>query len=487
MATTYRIFPSIGIARLGQDRDYFIGPEIPGRRASELDGSEVQRLKDGTRTKIRKQAARFHLFQSDDGTTWTRANFPAGALVTWSVTLCNKKAAIARPPEPPIKPTRPQVPPANNNMVIDGGTVSVSGRKAAAARLAGKFSVTTAAGPFQADVELGEASTDGDGNLIVLGGNGISGAPANTPLGASFYHNPNWYDDVSDGPVTAEIDLGGGAAKIKAEGGAWVVVAPPDFAPEISGVVTLYDVLRQAGIDMGDLPKPAKFSFDGDIAPILQRVRRLQWVHDDATWQSSVLTEPDLRSTDGAHKATRQGAKDVVMHVEEVFEGHENPNGPPFRLRAIQRDALNAWVDGNIDVTPQQPPAAISATGLTQAALEATVGQGFYPGIEAGIILLDPSLYVRPFDFRINHQQCAAGDITALMAQPWQADFLKCHTTWWPSQRPDIAAQSGVPWVRGANGHKLLVERFARLGFVVRQGADEVFVEAERDPNLPIA
>ena len=93
----------------------------------------------------------------------------------------------------------------------------------------------------------------------------------------------------------------------------------------------------------------------------------------------------------------------------------------------------------------------------------------------------------RQVDFRFSHTSIKAGDITALMAQPWQSDFLECNTEWWPTQRPDIAPQAGggvENWVRGAFGHKLLIERHPRLGFIVQQGAQEVFVEVERDPTL---
>jgi L-Lysine epsilon oxidase N-terminal len=67
----YRIFPAIGIARLGEDDNFFLGPERPGAGPGELqpDGSvaPVVKYKDATRTKIRKQGARFHLFESGDG------------------------------------------------------------------------------------------------------------------------------------------------------------------------------------------------------------------------------------------------------------------------------------------------------------------------------------------------------------------------------------------------------------------------------------
>jgi hypothetical protein len=492
MAKTFRIYPPIGIARLGEDTDFFIGAEIPGKGATELAadgvGQPVGRFKDASKTRIRKQGARFHLFESDDGATWKPAELPATARVTWRVELTNKKSAVTRPGAPPTKPMRPVVTPANEGQVIRGGVKTVKGPNASSTEFVGKYTTAAGGAPFQVDVALGQLQTDAAGRLIVLGGKGFSSAPPGTPIGDSYYVNPNWHDDVSDGPVDAEIEMAPGQPPIKAANSAWVIVAPPDYAPDIAGVITLYDVLLQLGIDNFGVPRPADISFDLDVAPIIQRVRNLRWVHDDATWSSASLDDPKLRSRDPADKQLREEVLNIVLSVEGVLKGHTSGLGPPFRFRAFQRQILDAWVQGKADDTPKQMPGILSASGLTRAALEGAVGQGFCPGIEAGIILLDPALYIQPFDFRFDPAVVKPGDITSLMAQPWQADFLKCNTEWWPTQRPDLAPQangSSLQWIRGARDHALLVKRSARLGFVVRQGQNQVFVEAERDLTMP--
>jgi L-Lysine epsilon oxidase N-terminal/L-lysine epsilon oxidase C-terminal domain len=493
----YRIFPPIGIARLGGARigdeaDFFLAPEAPGAGPQELlpDGSlaPVQRFKDANRTHMRKQGARFHLFESEDGAAWSPAQLPPGATVTWTVHLANKKAAVQRPADPPTAPMRPVVPAGNETLVIDGGVHSISGSDQASAPIVGRYETATAAGaPFVVDVELGQLKTDRSGRLIVLGSRGDSGAPAGTPLGGSFYRNPKWFDDVADGPVAAEIKLGPGEAPILAEGGAWVVVAPPDYAPEIACPVTLFDVMRQVGIDHHGVPVPIATNFDEDIEPLISRVRRLRWVHEDANWSDPRLSSPKLRSRAAQDLVFRQQVRDqLILKVEEVFEGHIDAAGPPFEVRAWQKVHLANWVSGNFDDTPVAAP-GVTAQGLTRAALDGAAGQGFCPGIEAGILILDHTIYLAPFDFRFDHSQLRAGDMTALMAQPWQADFFKCNTEWWPTQRPDVAFQTDVDfedWIRGAAGHRLLVDNSGRLGVVVRQGADEVFLEVERDPTL---
>ena len=48
----YRIYPSIGVARVGNSPDYFVGPEIPGRPGVEIDfqGGEAEVTNGRTRT-----------------------------------------------------------------------------------------------------------------------------------------------------------------------------------------------------------------------------------------------------------------------------------------------------------------------------------------------------------------------------------------------------------------------------------------------------
>jgi hypothetical protein len=483
----YRIFPPIGIARVGGDVNFFLAPEVPEGGHGELQPSgslsPVTTFKNATKDKIRKQGVRFHLFESTDGLNWLPATLPATAVVTWSVTLDNIKSAVSRPSDPPTSPLRPTIPAGTTGLDIRGGTKQISGPNATSAPFQGTFTT----GAFSATVTLGQLKTDAQGRLIVLGGDGTAGAPTGTPIGGSYYENPNWYDDVADGPVTASIQLTPGSTPVMAEGGAWVIVGPPDFAPEIGGIVTLYDVIRQIGIVNFGQALPVTPSFDLDIAPIIKRAKRLRWVHDDATWSSPKFDDPKLRSKDIADKPLRQSVRNLIKSVEGILEGHTSASGPPYRLRAAQLKILDDWVNGDFDDTVASHPTVPTAIGLTRASLENAVGQGFCPGIEAGILVLDHTIYRTPFDFRIDHSQLNAGEITALMAQPWQADFLKCNTQWWPSQRPDLAPQSaGAPksWVRGASTHPLLVSNSQRLGIIAKQAAVEVFLEDERDPTL---
>ena len=102
-------------------------------------------------------------------------------------------------------------------------------------------------------VYLGELRTDADGRLLFLGGRGASAPfkPGMKPT--TFANNDGWHDDVADGPVRATVTFPG-AKPIEAEAG-YVAVTPPNFAPGVSGVVTMDDVVREtfrrAGLDRG--------------------------------------------------------------------------------------------------------------------------------------------------------------------------------------------------------------------------------------------
>ena len=115
----------------------------------------------------------------------------------------------------------------------------------------------------------------------MLGGNGNSasafGAPIYDPADPDSFNNANdWYDDISDGPVTASVSIDGRAVTVDP---AWVVVAPPNYAPNVVGWRTLYDLLMDIYIQCGWLQMPQTVSFTRDILPTLQRLSNLQWVN----------------------------------------------------------------------------------------------------------------------------------------------------------------------------------------------------------------
>jgi hypothetical protein len=476
----FRIYPSIGIARVGNDlTQFYIGSEIPGHPGFDVDdqGNEtpIKQYKVDD-DQIKRQAARFRLFEVDGGVP-RPAQLPAGATVEWTVHLVNKKAAVRRDSGPPENPTRPRLVANPAQFLIDPGPRSIAGASASGV----KFDTGAYRGRH---VPLGEIRTDKNQNLLVLGGFGFSSSPTNQGL-PSFYTNPGWHDDTSDGPVTARIRLADGGT-IDDITPAWVAVGPPDYAPEIQGVVSLYDIMLQVAIDQLGVPRPNQVSFTRDIFPMLLRTRRYQWVNQGARWETVSDDWPALASTSAASAALRESNAQFVSNIGRVLN--------QFSLTGLQQFQLQEWAAGRFQSDWQgvpQPGNTVTADGMTRAALQSTVGQGFFPGIEAGIIVKDPTLYSVPFDFRLDHGQARPGDLTALMALPWQADFMDCAGNWWPSQRPDIvrpvaSSANTLAWARGVTKHLEMVHNFPKLGFIMAQkdaAGNIVFAEDQRAPS----
>src|SRR5260370_20134466 len=86
-------------------------------------------------------------------------------------------------------------------------------------------------------VYLGEVRTDEQGRLMVFGGRGKSASYDGSPA-VTFANKEGWYDDTSDGPVTATVKFQGTTLEVDA---AWVGVSPPNFAPGQKAVRTLWD------------------------------------------------------------------------------------------------------------------------------------------------------------------------------------------------------------------------------------------------------
>jgi hypothetical protein len=494
----YRIYPPIGIARLGNSPSFFVGPENRDEPGVEIadDGSEspVTSFKDAS-FRVKPQAARFRLFQfADDAAGGEPAVLPQGAVVTWTVRLVNKKDAVVRPNDPPAPPQlgavfRPTIAAGRENRVIDSQTQSVAGANAAPNTLSGTYLKGTAQAT---QVALGHIRTDGQQRLLVVGANGKTDSPEGMPIGeephgGGYYANAGWYDDVGDGPVTAVIRFADGSAADAVPG--WVVVAPPDFAPDVRGVVTLYDDLVDLAGNQFSLPQVP--TFHRDIQPILARASSLQYVNTFAAWGQIDTDWASLSDPATSSQQQRSDNAQRVLAIEKRFS-HSDATYSTFRLRTWQKDYLNKWVAGNYVAGWPPPPNSVpTPQELIRTVLDGTIGQTFFPGIEAGVIMLDKSIYTSPFDFRFDGSKIGAGDITAMMALPWQADFFDCSTNWWPSQRPNLVTpQSGnnPDWARGIASERQMTGDVMRLGVVSEykdSGGVVTIGENGRDPNLP--
>jgi L-Lysine epsilon oxidase N-terminal/L-lysine epsilon oxidase C-terminal domain/Iron-containing redox enzyme len=291
-----KIFPAIGIARLGNSPDeYFVGPEVPGL-APPNGGS----YKDA-QGRVKRQAARFRVYgfnERDEVVAELHADHSDVAEITWSVTLANAKAEwwqfagtehVAQILNGRTETARRRNEDVQGNnrkgLVIGPATGNIGGRGQRSGPLDGRFLT------WPEKVYLGELRTDDAGRLLILGGHGRSASTLpDNPL-AHYANNDRWYDDTADGPVTVTVTLQSGES-LPVRGHAWVVVTPPHFSPHTQNVVTAYDVMTEAAVEHNLLwpeaelgPRPAETDpvlFTRDVYPILRRLSMYQWVSDRA-------------------------------------------------------------------------------------------------------------------------------------------------------------------------------------------------------------
>ncbi|TCC31051.1 LodA/GoxA family CTQ-dependent oxidase [Kribbella speibonae] len=451
MATTYKIHPAIGIARVGNSPDeFFVGPEHLGERPEPPGG-----FKDA-QCRVKRQAARFRIFaHHDDGNVEEIDD--AAAEISWTVHLVNAKAA---------HPNRGNSEPAGQ-LTIDPGARTLTGPDQRELLDTGTIDFS---GQPPVTVPLGEIRTDDDNHLLVLGGHGAAASPAGNVIG-SFWGNAGWYDDVSDGPVTATITLRSDNSTPSVEG-AWAIVAPPKFAPHQDSVTTLYDRVLQHMIDLGHVPAPTTTSYTNDVYPILQRARDMRWVEGifgAHSWPDPVTSQP---------------------LVDAIFARLDPPgdmpalNGSDSALTPTQYAHMQRWQAGNYTADwagVPEPQTDLTPDGMDRAALEACVGGAFFPGIEAGGLSAGDRPIIETTYTAAFRISSTAGTISQAMALPWHADFKACGDNWWPVPRPNdvIVQDTGSPgrWDRDVTSMDDMVTLWHTLGFVVEQGAEHVEVE----------
>ena len=279
MIVRARIHPGIGIARIGDStNEFMIGPEVIG--------APTTSMRDAAGA-LKRQAARFRVYGIDEDGNVVDELTCETAEITWTVHVANRKAAwyrfiaaldLPEAADTICPPRNPSVKgPNRETLVIDPGPKSITGRSQG-----GEAQFGLDGGMFKnVPVSLGELRTDMDGRLLVLSGHGRSESPSGAPLVVpgdddSFNNANDWFDDTSDGPVTAEVAVDGRAIPVE---GAWVVVAPPNYAPDVIGWRTMTDLLTDLYVEKGWLARPTVVRFHADVLPILQRLSNLQWVN----------------------------------------------------------------------------------------------------------------------------------------------------------------------------------------------------------------
>ena len=490
------IYPPIGITRVGNSEDeYFLGPLVDVPEAKE----DVYAYRDKTGA-LKRQAAQFRIYGFNAAGKAIKELTPdKDTKITWHAHLANQKAswyqfqiALDIPDA-----SDPDIPPSllRNIDVKDRSTLHIDGGKQSIS----KPNVTkgyTFEGEFQSKkVYLGEMHTDKKGRLIMLGGHGKS-ENLNGDIAVTFANNEGWYDDTSDGPITADVTYKGVALNVDP---AWVVCAPPDYAPMQKSVRTMWDLMRDIAVQAGMLERPVRPSFMKDILPIFERMTNLQWVNAGFAgafgWggQFNYTSEEWVRKLGDPSSANYEMRRTISNNFRRYdVSGAEAPQLWPWMygdaisipsqgsvrqhstLSKLQLSFLDQWVEGDFDADFEelsttvirdidQLPVSEQPDMLTKAAMDFCLADAFHPGCEMTWPMRTSGMYSAPF--RLKHAPKTPktdtsyygstmngdvitmsagpllggqppGGITRWMAIPWQTDTASCRDGYTTSYDP---------------------------------------------------
>lgn len=521
-SSVFRIHPAIGVARVGNadPSTYFIGPEIPGQPVQgPAPGTAVPPYK--VNEQIKPQAARFRIWEY----TWQNGiltplrevnlDTPGVLGIRWEVHLANKKSSFHKflglsgeTRQPGALRNAAETDRAS--LETDFGPRSINGRSL------GPVSISVGTSdqpeletyPTKSDGtpvinRLGELRTDSAGRLIVIGGKGVANYRTDAaPSLADYANNDDWFDDVSDGPVNATLLLSQNGITIEVPmddaGQSWLLVGPPDFAPQVTPSISLYDLLYDLAVreiaipvdnalytaggplarmgvlqDAYDPAGSQEFpnvqpDYNREILPILNNAYKFRWVtalvgdkHDSllsANLANPSSTYQQARTTVFTYCRPPEGSllSSGKQSMPKQWGDESAPVNPDYvrklALTTTQFGLLRNWAAGMFTAPTGTVPAETTVTpaGLDRAALENCSGGAFCPGIEVGWEIRNATIYIEPF--RLNPDATSGylgeeglpigpGYFSRQMAVPWQADFNDCKASngygWWPTQRPD--------------------------------------------------
>ena len=513
---TAAIYPPIGVARVGNSKhDFFIGPEVADP-LPEKPG--FYRDEHGA---LKRQAARFRIYGLNAKGEAVAELTSKDADIEWHVHLANQKSSWYEFQLAMDIPEAADAPPSllRNASVADRTmlTIDPGNRKIGGPDKGGEKRYRFDDGTFMGEkVYLGEVRTDEAGRLIVLGGHGKASSYDGS-VAITFANNDGWHDDTSDGPVTAKVVYKGVSLQVDP---AWIVVAPPNYAPNLKSVRTMWDLMRDLAISNKMLTRPQRPSFENDIRPIFERMTQLQWVNAGFAgafgWGGQFnLTTPEwlekLSNPSPANLAMRQTIANNFRHndvdswspvpwpwlygdamsIPAAHTPRQNAS-----LSGLQLDFLDQWVKGDFDNdysetrdiprTLEDVPVALQPDMLTRAAMEFCLADAFHPGCEMTWPMRQARMYMSAY--RVKHAPKhwkspnygaqltpdvltlpsgpilggqVPGSITRWMAVPWQTDTASCRAGYDTSYDPYVPTfwPARVPnQVMGAREYQIVMD-----------------------------
>ena len=326
---------------------------------------------------------------------------------------------------------------------------------------------------------LGELQVDAEGRLLVLPAYGRTAAVYDEygspiPLTGDL-NNVGWFDDLSDGPVSATIVFTDGST-VEAFG-AWVACVDPGYAPQIRNVVSVWDDvydtwIRELALEpdiydagAGGFNPAYKPAFESVVRPIFRGAALMRWT----------ANLPDMAIR--AHEAV-DAIGPTNRPVETIMAGLtfiRNPNldsethiGVPLMPLSVgdagknfltvtktqyfflEQWAKSVYEPGSVRLGPGET--------LDMAALSNCLGGRYVPGIEVSYVVRQPDMYITDWQtsgsgpFRVKHKALdyakaqketpfltggwiplhgmtnglEPGDLSKFMAVPWQTDYNSC-------------------------------------------------------------
>jgi len=480
------IYPPIGVMRVGNSKEeYFIGPLVDEPEVK--SDSYAYRDKTGA---LKRQAAQFRIYGLNADGEAVKELTMEHADITWHSQLVNQKSSwyqfqIALDIPDALAP---DIPPSllRNINVKDRESLMIKGKPHKISKPNEHKGKTFEGKFFSKHVYLGEMRTDEKGRLIMLGGHGVS-ANVDGNIAVTFANNEGWHDDMSDGPVTAEVTYEGQTLEVDP---AWVICAPPDYAPMQKSVRTMWDLMRSVAVEAKMMEAPKKPSFTKDILPIFERMTNLQWVnagfaaafgwggqfnYTSLEWVQK-LNDPskanlEMRRTisNNFRRYDQSGAEAAQLWPWMYGDAVAIPTQGSVRqhstLSKLQLTFLDQWVEGDFEAdfkgfdhhkpkTIDDLPVSEQPDMLTKAAMDFCLADAFHPGCEMTWPMRTSGMYMAPF--RLKHApkepktdynyygstldmgvlSMAAGPlhggqvpggITRWMAVPWQTDTASCR------------------------------------------------------------
>ncbi|HEU0300843.1 MAG TPA: CTQ-dependent lysine 6-oxidase LodA [Longimicrobium sp.] len=506
---SYRIHPAIGFARVGNSPNaWYLEPTGVGRLPTEHGplGEERPVTEFKQSGQVKRQAARFRVYRHEEGVPPMEVVPGAGLKsVQWTVHVANKKAAwynfqelqgdVMLGPDNtyekqgvPLRNPKVEREKERQKLIIDPGPRTLSGPGGWVqldASTAGDYPHVSFPSPDLTPypvTTLGAVRMNERGELLVLGGYGNAGGPPGSSID-TFAGADGWYDDVSDGPVLAEIETEDGEKLVL---DAWVVTGAPKLAPELVNITSLADTFIDVGVRyMGLCPalyddgyqRDYVACLERDILPVFRAMKEYRWVANvDA--MVSVATPPfDLADLSEANRENRRAVfrtfrrpgkgklppEEAPQH-QQLFGDDGFPLMPLnsgdnsisniliekfMALTPTQWWLLHQWAEGKCVSRRDDPNAGQDwtwANPLDIATAGNVVGEPMAPGIEVTWTMRNPDVLTPGDPFRIKPEAksyagsglspsrdetlagdgCQPGDLTKRMAIPWQADFFDC-------------------------------------------------------------